>query len=376
MQQNNNEVGLPKNTGGDNTANGAPAEKSKFGPIMSDGVYNEEAHAYLEEKRVEQDLTIPAIVQGLGKQNCKFVDFRWVLGNTKLQLIFHPNPEGELTEGLEWTEVNAAQVKNGGKLYTKVSNGRVEWLVKRLRGNIMPMLAVYFGDDLKERTYRDPKKIVDFTRRAANFSQLYPHEELTTFGCYITTYMNLIRAMDTKITNIEIKNLLVSIAGEMRRYANVFDNEKKLTPLEIYKEVREAKTKRTIQQCSKEVQYKLSQIDINAQAAINSLELLDQLVAEEEESERLETQARLNAFSAFASGFGSSQPKAIENGANTAASLKRPRESLQITMLEDDDQNPENCGPELKKRRIEEQKDESTVDSATSAPSNNGEQNK
>jgi len=274
-----------------NAVEGNNAE-SPYGPIMLDGVYNEKAHHYSEERRVERDLTISSIVEELGDETCNFVRVEKQLGGTKTVLIYHPNPDGKIGDGLEWVSYPSISKGNGGRFYKQVSNGKIEWHYYTLRGDILTFMTNSFMDSMMDNQYSADLKA--FAKKAAKFIMDYPHEDNGSYGCYILMFLNLIKVADSKLSNAELQRIGIAISLEMKRVLDF--NDKNLADRQVYMKVRDTSVRPTIQQCSKNVHYKISQIDLSAKKASFQLEELDKLAEQEIETEKLEKASKMQAI--------------------------------------------------------------------------------
>jgi hypothetical protein len=316
------------NNSGDN--NVETNDLNPFGPIMKDGVYNEKAHHYHVERQVERDLTIPKIVDELGKKVCNFIEVESLLGGTQINLIYHPNPTAH---DLQWITLPALAKGNGGRYYKEISNKRVFWFYKVLSSDIISLISNTFEEDLINATYNSD--LPTFAKKAAKFILSFPHKDFGTYGCYLIAFVNMIKLTGSNLSNVIIHRIAVAIAVQLKNKVD-FD-DRNLPDIEIYKKVRDISTKYTIQECSKSVHYKISLIDINAQKASLTLDELDRAAAEEEEKEKLAKQAKLDMLKAAVKNGMQNQPKALPTSSTPSPVETRKRKIEEVYENSNDD---------------------------------------
>jgi len=334
--------------------NGSNANDNPYGPIMdSDGNYNDKAHYYLEEKRVERDLTIKDAIESLGALTCNFVRCRMELGGTKTVLIYHPNPTGVIGDKLEWIEVPALLLKSGGKLYKKAANERIEWRQYILKGDILGFVTTSFGQAIVNGDHVN--NLEEFVKKVAKFIFDYPHDETTTYGCYVMIIIKLIRFADRNINHSALHRIGVAMCVGLKRVLSY--NDRNITEIEVYKKVRNVRTRLTAQDCSKKTHYQISQIDKQGQIAEVSFEELDRLAQEEAETERKEKEEQMRRI--MTSQFNMPEHDLISQARPLKAIEPKKR---QITEVYNDKEEDEEKGPGKYQRTESEEAEKEKTD--------------
>jgi len=265
-----------------------------FGAIFVNGEYQPKAHFACEKRRVEQDLTIPQIVDELGEEVCDFVYIETKMAGTQTYITYHPNPKAELTEGLEWTAKPALYIRNGGRFYKEASNKKIFWNYNVLKGDIFGLIEKIFNEDFMNGTYNTCRE--DFSKKVARFIQDHPHENARSYGVYMKYFKDMIQAMDENMTPVALELILMSIGKCLDRVVDFKDRE--LPERELYLKVIETTTQMTVQQCSKSVHYRISKIDVDSQKAKTDLIELSKNAERQREAERLEKQAKIEEMKA------------------------------------------------------------------------------
>jgi len=318
--------------------------------IFKDGVYYEPAHIESERRRVERDLTLPKVVASLGTSVCNFVEIEERLGKTQLHITYHVSPDIEIPDDLKWESIPARSKGNGGRFYKQIANKRVSWYFKVLVGNIFPYIQSTFQEDIFNNLY--VTDITAFAKKVSKFILDHPHKEFGSYSCYYIAFLNMIKYADQKVTNVYLQRIGIAIAGEMKRVAS-FD-DKKLPPKQLYFCIREMKTTPTIQECSSNVHYKISQIDLNSQRANKGLEDIDAEAEREEEEAKLQKQANMNKMSMAFAQFGQGPPQ--QSIAPNPASYMKPMAIEDKKRKASDEGSLD--GHDSKKARIEELNDD------------------
>jgi len=252
-------------------------------------------HFSNEKRRVERDLRIPDIADDLGSEVCNFVEVTKEKSGTAHVLTYHPNPEAILPPGAEWIAKPAVAIGNGGKFYKKASNETVRWCYKVIKGQIFDIIDKEFNDDVLAGNYNNAER-QKFCRKVAGFIVNHPHDSAKKYGVYLRFFMEMIKVMDEKLDDIFLDDLLVQIANEMKRVVEY--NSRDLPQRDIYNLVMNTTTSMTIQQCSKNVHYKLSRIDKDAESAKNELLALANRAQQKRLDEALVKQKRMEEMKA------------------------------------------------------------------------------
>jgi len=163
-----------------------------------------------------------------------------------------------------------------------------------LRGDIMSFVTDTFAGSIVNNDHMNDMKT--FAKKAAKFIMDYPHEENGTYGCYIIMFLNLIKIADDKISNANLIRIAHAISGEMKRVLEYDSNNSKLTDKEVYDKIKDISVRLTVQQCSKNVHYKLSLIDQSAKKASLQLGIIEKLAEEEAEADRKEKASKMQAI--------------------------------------------------------------------------------
>jgi hypothetical protein len=271
-----------------------------FGAIFVNGEYQPKAHFACEKRRFENDTKIPQMVDEYGQEVCDFVEVTSAKAGTVTILTYHPNPKAELTPELSWTDKPALYVKNAGRFYKEASNGRIVWHYKVLQGSIFELIERDFSEDFMAGNYKNNER-EKFCKKVARFIQDYPHECARKYGVYLKNFKDMISAMDSSMDDISLESLMISICKCMTRVLDY--NDRTLPEKEIYLKVIDASSMFTVQQCSKNVHYRLGLIDVESQSAKNDLLELSSRADKQRENERLEKQAKIDEMKARMSKF-------------------------------------------------------------------------